>query len=75
MKGPTHCLVVSEEVGARKPDSRIFEIALERLGAKPEQAVLVGDWKLDALGARSALLARGVAQPVWRTVSRAGDRR
>ena len=36
------CLVVSEEVGARKPDSRIFEIALERLGAKPEQAILVG---------------------------------
>jgi YjjG family noncanonical pyrimidine nucleotidase len=37
-------LVVSEEVGAAKPDGRIFEIALEELGNPPKSGVLmVGD--------------------------------
>jgi YjjG family noncanonical pyrimidine nucleotidase len=37
-------VVVSEEVGAAKPDGRIFEIALEKLGNPPKREVLmVGD--------------------------------
>ncbi len=39
----------------KKPDKRIFEIALGRLRTKPGQAIVVGDsWKLDVLGARNA---------------------
>jgi HAD superfamily hydrolase (TIGR01509 family) len=48
-------LVVSEEAGVRKPEPAIFRIALERCGAAPEQAVMVGDsWGADVLGARAA---------------------
>jgi HAD superfamily hydrolase (TIGR01509 family) len=54
-------LITSEDVGVPKPDPRIFEVALQRLGARPEQAVLVGDnWGADVLGA----LAVGI-RPVW----------
>jgi len=35
--------VYSCDVGYRKPDRRIFQIALERLGVRPEQAMFVGD--------------------------------
>ena len=35
--------VLSFEVGAVKPDPRIFEIALQRLGVAAEEAVMVGD--------------------------------
>ncbi|MCG8584840.1 MAG: HAD-IA family hydrolase, partial [Pirellulales bacterium] len=45
-------LVVSEEVGVAKPDARIFEAALSRLGAAPDKAVMIGDsWASDVLGA------------------------
>jgi putative hydrolase of the HAD superfamily len=48
-------LVVSEEVGWTKPDPQIFRIALERLQASSEQAVMIGDsWSADILGARAA---------------------
>jgi putative hydrolase of the HAD superfamily len=46
------CLVVSEEVGAVKPEPAIFEEALNRLQCGAEEAVMVGDsWKEDILGA------------------------
>ncbi|MBU3752231.1 MAG: HAD-IA family hydrolase [Mycobacterium sp.] len=35
--------VLSFEVGAAKPDPRIFEAALSRIGVEPEQALMVGD--------------------------------
>jgi HAD superfamily hydrolase (TIGR01509 family) len=48
-------VVISEAVGVSKPDPRIFEIALERAGCTPEEAVMVGDaWGNDVLGARAA---------------------
>lgn len=47
--------VISEEVGVSKPNPRIFEIALERLGAAAENGLMVGDsWHADILGARGA---------------------
>jgi putative hydrolase of the HAD superfamily len=48
-------IVISEEVGIEKPYKRIFEIALAKLGVKPENAVMVGN-KIDAdiLGANRA---------------------
>lgn len=36
-------LIVSAEEGVEKPDRRIFELALERAGCRPEEAVMVGD--------------------------------
>jgi len=62
-------LITSEDVGVPKPDPRIFEVALRRLGARPAETVLVGDnWRADVLGA----LAVGI-RPVW--VNRLGAAR
>jgi putative hydrolase of the HAD superfamily len=36
-------VIVSEAVGLRKPDPEIFLLALEQLGAEPDEAVFVGD--------------------------------
>jgi len=45
-------LVVSEEVGVAKPDARVFEAALSRLGGTPDEAVMIGDsWSSDIVGA------------------------
>lgn len=57
-------MVVSAEVGVEKPHPRIFEIAVERLGVRPEEVVHVGDRRLDdvegaeAAGLRALWLAR-----------------
>ncbi|MEO6213371.1 MAG: HAD-IA family hydrolase [Vicinamibacterales bacterium] len=54
-------LVVSEEVGVSKPDPRIFQVALSRLGSVADHAVMVGDsWTADVMGA----IAAGI-RPVW----------
>jgi putative hydrolase of the HAD superfamily len=48
-------IVISAEVGVRKPDERIFRIALERAGCAPAEAVHVGDLYVeDVRGARAA---------------------
>jgi len=54
-------VVISEEAGVSKPDPRIFEIALARLGRPAAAAVMVGDaWGTDIAGAIGA----GI-RPVW----------
>jgi putative hydrolase of the HAD superfamily len=54
-------LVVSEEFGVSKPDPRLFEIALTRLGCVAEETIMVGDsWAADIEGA----LAAGI-RPIW----------
>jgi putative hydrolase of the HAD superfamily len=48
-------IIDSHVVGVAKPDPRIFQIALERLGVAPEQARFAGDiYSIDVLGARAA---------------------
>lgn len=48
-------VVASAAVGCRKPSRAIFEIAMERLGAQPEECVHVGDLpEADGDGATSA---------------------
>jgi putative hydrolase of the HAD superfamily len=37
------CTIVSETVGCRKPDARIFELALAELAATPHESAMVGD--------------------------------
>lgn len=47
-------VVISSAVGARKPEKRIFEIALDRLGAAPQECVFVGDdLECDYVGPRN----------------------
>jgi HAD superfamily hydrolase (TIGR01509 family) len=48
-------IVDSGDVGIEKPDRRIFDLALERLGLEPGEVVYVGDsWEVDVVGARAA---------------------
>jgi putative hydrolase of the HAD superfamily len=50
-----HAVVVSGDVGIGKPDPAPFRRALELLGARAEEAVMVGDTpERDVLGARAA---------------------
>jgi HAD superfamily hydrolase (TIGR01509 family) len=54
-------LVASGEVGSIKPESAIFEITLQRIGCRAQEAIMIGDsWKADVLGAQGA----GI-QAVW----------
>jgi HAD superfamily hydrolase (TIGR01549 family) len=51
-------LVTSEEIGAAKPDGRIFAAALARVDCVAADAVMVGDsWRHDVEGARAAGIA------------------
>jgi putative hydrolase of the HAD superfamily len=51
-------VVDSHLVGVEKPDPEIFRIALERMGARPETCVFVGDVPaIDVAGARAAGIA------------------
>ena len=48
-------VVLSKDVGFRKPDLRIFNYALDRLGTTAEEALYVGDnFVLDVLGAKKS---------------------
>lgn len=56
-----HEVIDSSEVGLRKPDPRIFELALERMGARAEATIFLDDFQgnLDAaaeLGIRGILV-------------------
>lgn len=45
-------ITLSEDVGVRKPDAAIFKVALNKCGAKPNEAVFIGDaWGSDISGA------------------------
>ncbi len=47
-------VINSEMAGVKKPDPWIFNLALERTGAKPQHAIMVGDnLEADILGARA----------------------
>lgn len=47
-------LVISSELGKRKPHPRIFESGLEAMGLRPEEAVMVGDdLQEDIIGAKN----------------------
>ncbi len=53
-------LIISAEVGLVKPDPRIFELAVARLGVEADQAVFIDDMQLNVEGARRVGL-----QGVW----------
>jgi epoxide hydrolase-like predicted phosphatase len=47
-------VVISSEVGTTKPGRRIYELALDRLAVRPEEALLVDDSVENITGAESA---------------------
>ncbi len=48
-------MIISNEVGCRKPDKEIYDLALRRMGAKAENSVMIGDNpKTDIRGAENA---------------------
>ncbi|HEY7056455.1 MAG TPA: HAD family hydrolase [Vicinamibacterales bacterium] len=73
LDGFVDALVVSEEAGVSKPDPAIFRIALDRVGAQAEEAVMVGDsWAADIVGARRAGI-RAIWFNRWRAPRPADD--
>ena len=57
-------MTISAEVGVMKPDARIFQIALEKLGVVPAEAVLLDDFMENIAGARAfGMQAIHFAQP------------
>jgi putative hydrolase of the HAD superfamily len=50
-------VVSSAEIGAKKPDPRVFRAALERLAIPPDRALHIGDAEGDRTGALAAGLA------------------
>ncbi len=70
LSGHFEVVVISGEVGWRKPHRLLFDTALERLGIRADEALFVGDnYELDVVGATHAGLAA-----VWYTRGRAVDR-
>ena len=43
-------MIISAEVGAMKPEPKIFQIALQQFGVKPEEAVFVDDFYVNIQG-------------------------
>jgi putative hydrolase of the HAD superfamily len=61
----------SATCGLMKPDPRVYELACEQLGVRPEEAVFVGDGANDELagaeraGLRAVLIHRRGRAPFW----------
>jgi epoxide hydrolase-like predicted phosphatase len=47
-------MIISAEVGLLKPDRRIYELAVHRLGVQPDEAVFIDDMPVNIEGARIA---------------------
>lgn len=54
-------IIVSEEVGSEKPDTKPFEIMSERLGIAPENLIYVGDFPVNDIEASR----KAGYTPVW----------
>jgi putative hydrolase of the HAD superfamily len=57
-------VVDSGKVGVEKPDPRIFRMALDRFGASPDRALMLGDtYATDIVGARAAGIRAALVDP------------
>jgi len=65
-------IVLSGEVGARKPSPTIFELALAQLGLDPLEALFVGDRSLDDV-AGAAAAGMSTAQAMWFRADEPGE--
>lgn len=60
-------IIISSEVGFVKPEKQIFELALDREDAKPEECLYVGDnYYDDTVGSRSAGMNSVLVNPYGR---------
>ena len=50
LKSEFDAVVLSFEVGAMKPDAKIFQITLEQFGVRPNDAVFVDDFPVNIAG-------------------------
>jgi putative hydrolase of the HAD superfamily len=67
-------IVISSEVGVKKPDPAIFSFALEQTGLSQDEVVYVGDTVVDVAGATAAgIQPIFIARPVNSTDSAALD--
>lgn len=58
-----NAVLVSEDVGWRKPNRKIFQEALRRLGVKAEDTVYVGDCPVEDIGGAAAAGMRTIFVP------------
>jgi len=81
LRGHFDEIIVSGDLGIKKPDERIYRTALERLGTTSEETVIIGDhpvndiWGAAQVGIRGIWLLRKHAWPEdleggkpWRTI-------
>jgi len=67
--------IYSSEVGYRKPNPRIFRLALRQMGVEAQQAIFVGDLvKTDIVGARRAGMRTILKQPWGAAAGSQADR-
>lgn len=48
-------IIVSEETGIKKPDPRIFEMAVRKLAVKPEECIYIGDHPINDIQGASEI--------------------
>ena len=66
-------IVISGEVGMRKPEKRIFDLAVDRLGLQPSDVVFVDDAEPNLVGARAAGLRTVLHQDAATTRATLGE--
>ncbi|MBW3628798.1 MAG: HAD-IA family hydrolase [Gemmatimonadetes bacterium] len=60
-------VIDSQLVGVEKPDPKIFQMACQRLGLRPDEVMYVGDiYEIDVVGARNAGLRALLIDPLNR---------
>jgi putative hydrolase of the HAD superfamily len=59
-------IVFSSDVGFKKPDPRIFQIALDNLQLKPDEVMFIGDsFESDILGAQKVGMKTSYIREAW----------
>ncbi|WP_223067444.1 HAD family hydrolase [Paenibacillus caui] len=53
-------VVISEEAGIRKPDERIYKLALEKLGTAAEETIIVGDHPVNDIWGAARIGLKGI---------------
>jgi FMN phosphatase YigB (HAD superfamily) len=67
------CCVSSFDAGIRKPDSRIFTIALQRLNRTPGEALVIGNSEVNDIAPGRAIGARTIRVAIEEPPPAAGD--
>jgi putative hydrolase of the HAD superfamily len=53
-------VIISEEMGVKKPDTQIFNIALERIGVRADESMFVGDHLHNDVGGSQSAGMKGI---------------